>query len=62
MCDDTGVKFSMKFGCRNNYWEILCTFVGTSIGMSMYPGNKYFMKFGHLKLSCLKNSWKMQDQ
>ena len=62
VCDDTGVGFSMNFGHRKIYQEISCTIIGTSIGMSMYPGHKFFIKFGHLKLGHVKNSWEMLDQ
>ena len=37
-------------------------FVGTGIGMSMYPGNKFFMKLGCLKFGHTKNSEEMLDQ
>ena len=57
MYDDTGMKFSDNFGCRKIYQEISCMFVGTSIGMSVYPGNIFFMEFGHSK-----NSKEMLDQ
>ena len=39
MHDDMGVKFFENFGHRKIYWEISCTFSGTSIGMPVYPGN-----------------------
>ena len=32
-------------------------FIGTSIGMPMYSGNKFFMKSSHLKFGCTENSW-----
>ena len=61
-CNDMGVKFSMNFRHREIYWEISCTFIGTGIGMPMYPGIKFFMKFGHLKFGCSKISQEMLDQ
>ena len=42
MHDDAGVKFFEHFGCRKFHQEISCTFAGISIGMPVYPGNKFF--------------------
>ena len=52
ICVDTGMRFSVNS----------CIFVGTSIGMPMYSGNKVFVKFGHLKFSCMESSQEMLDQ
>ena len=51
-----GMKISVNFGCRKIYQEISCMFVGTGIGMPMYPGNRFFMKFSCLKFGLLENS------
>ena len=59
MHDDTGVKFSVNFGHRIIYQEISCIFVGTGIGMPMYPGNNFFVKFSCLKFGHTKNSWEI---
>ena len=47
---------------QNIYQEISCTCAGTSIGIPMYPGNKFLMKFGHLKFGHVKNSQEILDQ
>ena len=52
----------MNFGHRKIYLEISYTIVGTSIGMPMYPGGKFYMKFGCLKFGHSKNSQEKLDK
>ena len=54
MYNDMGMKFSKNFGHRKIYWEISCTFAGTGIGMPMYPGDKFSMKFWSLEIWSLE--------
>ena len=42
-------------------WNFL-EFVGDSIGMPMYPGNKFFENLGHSKFGCTEKPWEMLDQ
>ena len=51
-----------EFQLQKVSWEFSCTFAGTSIGMPVYPGNNFFVKFSHLKFGCSKNSQEMLDQ
>ena len=58
---DTGMRFSMNFGCKTFTRKIPVIFTGTGIGMPMYSGNKFFENSGHLKFSHTEISWKMLD-
>ena len=49
---DMGMRFSM------NFLEL----IGSSIGMPMEPGNKFFENFCCLEFGCTENSWEMLDQ
>ena len=53
---DTGIKFSMNFSHGTIYWDNSSNFIGTSIGMPVYSGNKLFRKFGHSKFGHTENS------
>ena len=59
---DTGMRFSVNFSHKNFTREISCNFIGTSIEMPMYSGNKFFKNPGHLKFGHAENSWEMLDQ
>ena len=50
------MKFSVNFGQRKIYQEISYMFVGTGIGMPVYPGYNFFMKFGHLRFGHVETS------
>ena len=56
MCIDMGMRFPMSFSHKNLPGTYPVVFLGTSIGMLMYSGNKFFensscSKFGHTENS-----------
>ena len=53
---DTGMRFSMNLVEKNLLGKFPVIFVGTSIEMPMYSGNKFFKNSGHSKFGCTENS------
>ena len=55
---DMGMRFSVNFSCKKYLLgKFRVIIVGTSIGMRMYSGNKFFESSCHSKFSCAENSW-----
>ena len=50
-----------EFRSQENLLGNLLEFIGDSIGMPIYPENKFSENSGCLKFGCTENSWKMLD-